>query len=74
MINDIKESYESAKKLAKQLWIDGDNEGNSNDYYYFECGFIAGLNYSNTERYKSKTKRLKILEELSKLDQELGLQ
>lgn len=74
MINDIKESYDSAKKLAKQIWIDGDNEGNGNDYYYFECGFIAGLSYSNTERYKSKTKRLKALEELSKLDQELGSQ
>lgn len=74
MLEDIKQNYERAKKLAREIWLDSDSEGNANNYYYFECGFIAGLNYSNTERYKSKTKRLKALEELSKLDQELGLQ
>jgi len=74
MLEDIKQNYERAKKLAREIWLDSDSEGNANNYYYFECGFIAGLNYSNTERYKSKTKRLKALEELSKIDQELGLQ
>jgi len=56
--------YNQAKELAKEIWIDGDHEGNSNDYYYFECGFVAGLNYQ----------RHKALEKLSELDQELGFQ
>ena len=46
MLEDIQQNYERAKKLAKEIWLDGDNEGNANDYYYFECGFIAGLNYN----------------------------
>jgi hypothetical protein len=41
----IKQRYESAKKLAKDLWLDGDHEGNENDFYYFQCGFVAGMNY-----------------------------
>ena len=40
-----------------------DNQGNDNDYQYFEYGFIAGFNYQ----------RLKALEKLSELDQEMGL-
>jgi hypothetical protein len=55
--------YDSSKQLAKEIWIDGDYEGNNNDFYYFQCGFVAGLNYQ----------RLKALEKLSELDQELGL-
>ncbi|NBX98123.1 hypothetical protein EB118_23220 [bacterium] len=41
----IKERYESAKKLAEELWLDGDHEGTQNDFYYFQCGFVAGMNY-----------------------------
>jgi hypothetical protein len=41
----IKERYESAKKLAQELWLDGDHEGTPNDLYYFQCGFVAGMNY-----------------------------
>jgi hypothetical protein len=40
----IKERYESAKRLAKELWLDGDHEGNDNTFYYFQCGFVAGMN------------------------------
>jgi len=47
----IKENYESAKKLAQTLWLDGDHEGNANDFYYFECGFVAGMNYSLYKEY-----------------------
>jgi hypothetical protein len=46
----IKENYESAKKLAQTLWLDGDYQGNDNDFYYFECGFVAGMNYENTKQ------------------------
>jgi hypothetical protein len=60
----IKSGYNSAKKLAKEIWLDGDNEGSSNNYYYFECGFVAGLNYQ----------RLKALEKLNELDQEMGFE
>jgi hypothetical protein len=74
MFKDIKENYERAKKLAKEIWLHGDNEGNTNDYYYFECGFVAGLNYADSEKYKSQKKRLEALHQLSDLDQELGLQ
>jgi len=47
----IKERYESAKKLAKELWLDGDNEGTPNDFYYFQCGFVAGMNYKLYKDY-----------------------
>ena len=73
MLEDIKKNYEQAKKLAREIWLDGDNEGNSNDYYYFECGFVAGLNYADSEKYKSQKKRLEALKKLSDLDQEMGL-
>lgn len=63
-VENIKNNYERAKELAKDIWIDGDHEGNDNDYYYFQCGFVAGLNYQ----------RLQSLEKLSELDQELGLE
>ena len=47
----IKERYESAKKLAKELWLDGDHEGTPNDFYYFQCGFVAGMNYKLYKDY-----------------------
>lgn len=74
LIKDIKERYESAKKLAEEIWIDGDHEGTSNDFYYFQCGFVAGMNYSDDDKYKSQKKRLEALQKLSDLDQELGFQ
>lgn len=61
LLEKMKQHYSEARHLAKEMWITMDNEGNNNDYYYFECGFVAGLNYQ----------RLKALEELSELDQEL---
>lgn len=73
MLENIKQNYERAKKIAKEIWLDGDNEGNPNDYYYFECGFVAGLNYSDSSNYKSQKKRLEALQKLSDLDQEIGL-
>ena len=42
-LDKIKEQYEKAKTLAKEVWDDGDHEGNVGDQYYFEAGFIAGL-------------------------------
>lgn len=47
----IRERYESAKKLARELWLDGDNEGTPNDFYYFQCGFVAGMNYKLYKDY-----------------------
>lgn len=46
LIRNIKKNYDIAKQIAKDVWIASDAEGNNNDYYYFECGFIAGLNYN----------------------------
>ena len=43
VLNKMKEQYDKAKALAKEIWDDGDHEGNTNDQYYFEAGFIAGL-------------------------------
>lgn len=60
----IKSGYSISKELAKEIWIEGDHEGNSNDFYYFQCGFVAGLNHQ----------RNKALEKLSELDQEMGLE
>jgi hypothetical protein len=60
----VQSGYNQAKELAKTIWIEGDHTGNFNDFYYFQCGFVAGLNYQ----------RNKSLEKLSQLDQELGLE
>ena len=60
----VQSGYNRAKELAKEIWIEGNHEGNPNDFYYFECGFVAGLNYQ----------RLQALDKLSQLDQELGLE
>jgi hypothetical protein len=60
----IKTGYSRSKELAKEIWIEGDNEGTPNDFYYFQCGFVAGLNYQRNQA----------LNKLSELDQELGLE
>ena len=60
----IKAGYSRSKELAKEIWADGDYEGNSNDFYYFQCGFVAGLNFQ----------RLQALDKLSELDQEMDLE
>lgn len=60
----IQSAYSRAKELAQEIWIEGDHEGTPNDFYYFECGFVAGLNYL----------RHQALNKLSQLDQELGLE
>jgi hypothetical protein len=62
-------NLDELKVLAKQAWLDGDHEGNANDYYYYEHGFIAGL----SQGYILREKRLEALQKLSDLDQELGL-
>ena len=64
LIDKMKQHYSEARHLAKEMWITMDNEGNNNDYYYFECGFVAGMNYQ----------RFKALEKLNELDQEMGLE
>jgi len=66
MNEEIQVGYDRAKDIAIELWLEsglGDPE-DDNNFYYFQCGFIAGLNYQ----------RLKALEKLSELDQELGFQ
>ena len=73
MLEIIKRDYEAARKLAREIWLISDSDGNSNDRYFYECGFVAGLNYANSEKYKSDKKRLEALQKLSDLDQELGL-
>ena len=57
----IQSGYSRAKQLAKEIWLDGDHEGTPNDYYYFECGFVAGINYL----------RHQALDKLSDHDQEM---
>lgn len=52
MIESISEhisiQYERAKKLAEEIWLHGDHEGSPNDFYYFQCGFVAGMIYKET--------------------------
>ena len=62
----IEEKYQSSKKLAEEIWLNNNYKGTPNDLYYFECGFVAGLNYEYQQ------KRLQALQELNDLDQELG--
>lgn len=50
----IKQIYKNAKKIAQEVWLDGDYEGTPNDFYYFQCGFAAGLNYENFQRNKDQ--------------------
>ena len=42
----IKDEYEAALKLAREIWIVSDSDGNSNDKYFFEYGFVSGLKYN----------------------------
>jgi hypothetical protein len=61
----IQSGYSRAKDIAIELWLEsglGDPE-DDNNFYYFQCGFVAGLNYQ----------RKKDLEKLTELDEELGL-
>ena len=80
----IQSGYIIAKELAREIWLEGDHEGNSNDFYYFECGFVAGLNYAQNpdgsaivdemnRKMQFTKKRLEALDKLSELDQEMGL-
>ena len=61
----IESGYSRAKDIAIELWLEsglGDPE-DDNNFYYFQCGFVAGLNYQRNQA----------LEKLSQLDQEMGL-
>ncbi len=64
MNDEMKAGYDRAKELAKEIWFDENETEDASGRYYFNCGFAAGLNYQ----------RLKALEKLSELDQELGFQ
>jgi hypothetical protein len=43
----IRSEYESAKRLAHDIWILSDNEGDDNEKWFFELGFISGLNFNS---------------------------
>jgi hypothetical protein len=53
----VQQKYESAKKIAQELWLDGDYEGTPSDFYYFQCGFVAGINYEDIQRNKDQKDR-----------------
>lgn len=63
-LDKLREEYAEDRIVAKRMWDNMDNEGDEKDYNLFEMGFVCGLRYA---------RRLSALEELSKLDQELGL-
>lgn len=50
----IREKYENAKKIAQEVWLDGNYEGTPNDFYYFQCGFAAGMNYEDNQKMEKK--------------------
>ncbi len=56
ILEKIKEQYEKTKALAKDTWDEGDHEGDSNDRYYFETGFIAGLSCVLKQDLEEKAK------------------
>ena len=37
LVDKMRQHYSEARQLAKEIWITMDNEGDKNDYYYFEC-------------------------------------
>jgi hypothetical protein len=55
LLNKMAEHYIQARQLAKEIWITMDNEGNQNDYYYFECGFISALKYNLDGSFRDNT-------------------
>jgi hypothetical protein len=50
----IKSEYESAKRLAHDIWILSDNEGDDNERWFFELGFISGLNFNSDGSLRDK--------------------
>lgn len=64
ILGKLREEYADDRIVAKRMWYNMDNEGDEQDYNLFEMGFVCGLRYA---------RRLSALEELSRLDQELGL-
>lgn len=64
ILDKLRDEYQQDRLVSKTMWNNMDNEGDERDYNLFEMGFVCGLRYA---------RRLSALEELSRLDQELGL-
>jgi hypothetical protein len=42
---EMESLYKRAKELAKEILFDENETEDASSYYYFQCGFIAGMNY-----------------------------
>jgi hypothetical protein len=54
VLEKMREQYARAKTLAKKHWEDGDHEGDVDEQYYFEAGFIAGLSCGLKQNLEKK--------------------
>ena len=54
VLNKTREQHDKAKALAKEIWDYGDHEGDANEKYYFETGFIAGLSCGLKQNLEKK--------------------
>jgi hypothetical protein len=44
MNEEIQAQFDRAKELAKEIWFDDNETEDADSRYYFNCGFVAGLN------------------------------
>ena len=55
----IQSEYESARRLANDVWVDMDNKENDNEKWFFELGFISGLNYNSDGTLRQRDEETK---------------
>lgn len=53
---EIASQYQRAQELAKEIWLGENETEDAGSYYYFQCGFIAGMNYQKKGKYKNDSK------------------
>ena len=46
---EIDSNYKLAQQLAKEIWLGENETEDAGSFYYFQCGFIAGMNFQKKE-------------------------
>lgn len=53
---EIISQYKRAQELAKEIWLGEDETEDAGSSYYFQCGFIAGMNYQKKGKHTNDSK------------------
>ena len=53
---EIASQYKRAQELAKEIWLGENETEDAGSYYYFQCGFVAGLSFLQKQN-KEKNKK-----------------